>query len=118
MRKLAIIATVAAVMGLTSLSAPKQAQAQKNYMDAFLAKYTKLSEEDKAKKCGICHGKESKKERSDYAQALAKALGGKKVKDEAKVNAALTEVEGKEYEDGKTYGSLLNAGKLPAPYAE
>lgn len=118
MRKLVTVAAAAAVMGLMTTSGPRQAQAQKQYMDAFLAKYTKLSEEDQAKKCGICHGADSKKMRSDYAKALEKALGEKKVKDVDKINAALTEVEGKEYEDGKTYGSLLNEGKLPAPYSE
>ncbi|MFV0444327.1 MAG: hypothetical protein ACK5Q5_12225 [Planctomycetaceae bacterium] len=118
MRKLVIAATIAAVMGLTSLSAPKQAQAQKQYLDAFKAKYTKVSADDLKKGCAICHGKESKKQRNDYALALEKALGAKKVKDVEKINSALMEVEAKEYEDGKTYGSLLNDGKLPAPYAE
>ena len=66
----------------------------------------------------ICHGAKSKKERSDYAKALEKALGEKKVKDVEKINAALTEVEGKEYEDGKTYGSLLNDGHLPPGFSE
>ena len=117
MRKMVTIAVAAAVLGLMSTSAPKQAQAQKYYMDAMFEKYDKISDADKAKKCGVCHGK-SKKMRSDYAQALGKALGAKKVKDKDKINAALMEVEGKEYEDGKTYGDLLNDGKLPAPYSE
>lgn len=115
MRKVASIVTVAAVLGLM-VSGPKQASAQKQYLDAFIAKYDIA--EAKEKKCLVCHGAKSKKERSDYAKALEEALGEKKVKDEAKIMAALATVEGKEYEDGKTYGQLLKDGKLPAPFAE
>jgi hypothetical protein len=117
MRKLVTIAAALAVVGSMTVSAPKKADARAEYQKAFLGKYDKLSEEDQMKKCGICHGKngQNKKVRSDYAQALEKALGAKMVKDVEKINAALAEVEGKEYEDGKTYGSLLNSGKLPAP---
>lgn len=117
MRKLLTIVAVVAAVGLLNTSAPKQADARPEYQKAFLEKYSKLSDEDKEKKCLICHGKE-KKMRSDYAMALEKALGAKMVKDVDKIAAALTESEGKEYEDGKTYGSLLNAGKLPPPYKE
>jgi cytochrome c553 len=106
------IAAVAVVLGLMT----SNAQAQRQYLDAFKAKYTKISADDAKKGCAICHGTENKKQRSDYAQALGKALGATKVKEVEKINAALTEVEGKEYEDGKTYGSLLNEGKLPAPF--
>jgi hypothetical protein len=116
MRKLLTgVALVAVVAGMTVL-APQPAQARKEYMDAFLAKYDKLSDEDKEKKCAICHSAASKKDRSDYAQALEKALGAKMVKEADKIDAALVEVEGKEYEDGKTYGELLEAGTLPAPF--
>lgn len=114
MRKLMIVA-VAAAVGLMVVAGPKSAQARPEYQKAMIAKYTKISAEDQEKKCLICHG-EKKTERSDYAQALGKALGGKNIKDVEKINAALTEVEAKEYEDGKTYGSLLNEGKLPAPF--
>ena len=106
-----------AAAGLMTASGPKQADARMEYLKAFVGKYTKLSEEDQAKKCLICHGA-NKKQRSSYAMALEKALGAKMVKDMEKINTALTEVEGKEYEDGKTYGQLLNEGHLPAPFAE
>jgi hypothetical protein len=117
MRKLVTCVAALAVVGVLTTSAPKRADARPEYQKAFLEKYSKLSDEDKEKKCLICHGKE-KKMRSDYAKAIEKALGAKNVKDMDKINAALTEVEGKEYEDGKTYGSLLNSGKLPPPYQE
>jgi predicted alpha/beta hydrolase family esterase len=118
MRKLVTIAIAVAVVGAMTVSGPNQANARPEYQKAFLAKYTKLSQADQDKKCAMCHGAENKKQRSAYAEALGKALGAKMVKDVEKINAALTEVESKEYEDGKTYGSLLNEGKLPAPFKE
>lgn len=121
MRKLVTIVTAAAVVAALTLSGPNQANARPEYQKALFAKYTKISEADQMKKCGICHGGENganKKQKSAYAEALGKALGAKMVKDVEKINTALTEVESKEYEDGKTYGSLLNEGKLPPPFSE
>lgn len=115
MRKLVTVLSAVAIVGVGMLSAPKQASARKEYMDAFIAKYDTI-EEAKEKKCLICHGAAKKTDRSDYAQALGKALGGKMIKDKDKISTALGEVEGKEYEDGKTYGELLKSGKLPAPF--
>ena len=117
MRKLTTIVAAVAVAGLMTAGAPRQADARPDYQKAFLAKYTKISAEDQEKKCLMCHGEE-KKQRSDYAKAMEKALGVKNCKDVEKINEALTEVESKEYEDGKTYGSLLKDGKLPPPYSE
>lgn len=116
MRKLVTTAAIACGLSLMGW-APKQAEARKEYMDAFIAKYSNITEA-KEKKCLICHGAESKKQRNDYSMALEKALGKKMEKDVEKINGALTEVEGKEYEDGKTYGALLKSGKLPAPFKE
>ncbi len=117
MRKVTMAAcTCVALLAMTA-STPREAAAQKQYMDAFIETYDTVAEEAKEKKCLICHGK-SKKVRSDYAKELEKALGAKKVKDVDKIKSALTQVEGKEFEDGKTYGQLLKSGKLPAPAAE
>ncbi|QDU40729.1 hypothetical protein Mal4_50890 [Maioricimonas rarisocia] len=115
MKRLVTCLAVAAIAAMFLTGAPEKAEAQKYYMDAFIAKYDAVAEAAKEKKCGVCHGK-SKKMRSDYAKALAEALGAKKVKDKDKINAALEAVEKKDAGDGKTYGELLEAGKLPAPY--
>ncbi len=112
MRKVFTILAVVAAVCLTTASTPKPASAQKAYLDVFIAKYG--IKEAKTKKCGVCHGK-SKKMRSDYAQALAKALGAKKVKDKSKIKAALEKVESEKC-GNTTYGELLKGGKLPPPY--
>jgi hypothetical protein len=113
MRKLAVVMSVAALVGISLTAAPKQASARMEYLNAFVAKYDIA--EAKEKKCLVCHGAK-KTERSDYAQEIGKALGAKMVKDMDKINAALETVESKEYEDGKTYGQLLKDKKLPAPF--
>lgn len=113
MRKLAVMMSVAALVGISLTAAPKQASARMEYLKAFSEKYG--IEEANTKKCLVCHGM-NKKDRSDYAQEVGKALGATKVKDMEKINAALTTVESKEYEDGKTYGQLLKDKKLPEPF--
>ena len=115
MRKLLTCLAMAAVVGLMIMSTPEQADAQKLYMETFSERYPDLAEQVEELKCGVCHGK-SKKMRSDYAMALAEALGEKKVKDAEKIMAALEEIEELEYEDGMTYGDLLESGELPEPY--
>jgi len=111
MRKVLTVMCLAAVAGMMLTSAPKQAEARKPYLDAFLAKYD--IEEAKTKKCGVCHGK-SKKVRSEYAEEIGKALGKKNVKDADEITKALEATEAKGSEDGKTYGEILKDGKLPA----
>jgi hypothetical protein len=117
MRKLLTFVAMAAVAGLMLTSTPQRADAQKQYMEGFVERYSALEEQVEEKKCGVCHGR-SKRMRSDYAMALEEALGEKKVKDPEKIMAALEEVEKIEYEDGMTYKDLLDAGHLPAPYSE
>ena len=113
MRKLVSCVVIAAIAGLMTLCQP--AQARMEYYNAFKGKYSNLKKEDIDKKCGICHGA-NKKMRSDYAEALGKALGAKMVKDTEKINKALDEAAKGDAGDGKTYGDLLKDGKLPAPY--
>lgn len=117
MRKLAILMAAVAVAAVAFSVDAQPVQAQKQYYDAFVAKYTAVSEQAGEMKCAVCHGKQ-KTQRSEYAKALEKALGEKKVKDEEKINKALDTVAGEEYADGKTYGELLKDGTLPAPFAE
>ena len=117
MRKVVTLMTAAAVAGCLFAWSARPVQAQKQYMDAMAAKYEGLAEQIKEQKCGVCHGKQ-KTQRSEYAKALEKALGEKKVKDVEKINAALDAVAAMEYANGKTYGDLLKEGKLPAPFSE
>ena len=117
MRKLAIVMAAAVVAALVFSVDVVPVQAQKQYFDAFVAKYPEVAEKANQQKCGVCHGKQ-KTQRSDFAKALEKALGEKKVKDVEKINAALDTVAAEEYTDGKTYGELLKDGQLPAPFAE
>lgn len=117
MRKLAMLMVAAAAAGVLFSVDAQPVQAQKQYLDAFMAKYPEVSEQAMEQKCNVCHGKQ-KKQRSEYAKALENALGEKKVKDEEKIKAALEAVESQEYADGKTYGELLKSGQLPAPFAE
>lgn len=117
MRKVLTVLTIAAVAGgLFSLEA-RPVHAQKQYMDAMIAKYEPASKLIMEQKCVVCHGKQ-KTQRSEYAKAIEKALGEKKVKDVEKINKALDTVAEQEYADGKKYGDLLKAGTLPAPFSE
>ena len=116
MRKLLPCLVMAAVAGLMLVSTPQQADAQKQYMEAFAEQYPDLAEEVEELKCGVCHGR-SKRMRSDYAMALEEALGEKKVKDVEKIMEALEAIEEVEYEDGMSYGDLLESGELPAPFS-
>jgi hypothetical protein len=65
-------------------------------------------------KCTICHSGANKKMRNDYGMALGKAIGAMNEKNDAKIKEALKKVEGeKSGTEGKTFGDLLKAGKLP-----
>jgi hypothetical protein len=71
-------------------------------------------------KCNACHGKndqgkDDKKVRNKYGMEFGKALGGKNVKDAAKIKDAL-EMAGKGASavKDKTFADLIKDGKLPA----
>ena len=117
MRKVLTVLTAIAVVGVLFSVDAQPVQARKQYMDEMKAKYSKVATEVDAQKCGVCHGK-NKKQRSDYAKALEKAIGGKNEKDSDKVKEAFDKVADQEYADGKKYGELLKDGKLPAPFSE
>lgn len=125
MKKLATLMAIAAVAGLTLLTAPQQALARPQYKSAVEKKYAKIAEEMKKEaKCNACHGldpdgKSNKKLLSDYATAVKEALGeiGKTgEKDKAAIEAALDKAGSKKNGDGKTYAELMEAGTLPAPH--
>ena len=117
MRKVLTMLSAVAVAGvLVSICSPP-AEARMEYMNALSTKYPAIAEQVKSEKCLVCHGKQ-KKQRSDYAKAIEKALGAKMVKDVEAINKALDTVADQEYADGKKYGDLLKEGKLPAPFSE
>lgn len=80
----------------------------------FVEMYPKVAEAASEKKCNVCHFGSKKSNRNDYGKAVGEALGGKDIKDIEKVKAALKKAEeGKSSVEGKTFGDLLNDGKLP-----
>ena len=110
--------TAALVLG----SASREAFAIKQFSDEFKAVYVKdgspLAAEVEAAKCNVCHKGKSKKDRNVYGEALAKLLDKKEDKANVeKIREALAMV-GKESSDpanpaAPTFGSLIEAGKLP-----
>lgn len=117
MRKVLTMLTVIAVAGAMFMVDARPVLAQKQYMDEMKKKYEPVSKLIDEQKCGVCHGKQ-KTQRSEFAKALEKALGEKKVKDAEKIQKAFDAVGDQEYADGKKYGDLLKAGSLPAPFSE
>lgn len=119
MKTTASLLAIVAVAGLMMVSAPQQADARPKYLATLKKNYEKIA--DQAKDCGVCHGGpkgKEKKQLSDFAQELKKALGKANETDADKIGEALGKVCEKECQDGKTYGDLLNDGKLPPPYKE
>lgn len=111
--KVGLLAVAAAVAFGSVWNTGATAEARAQYNKAFQAKYPDLAAAKEAK-CGVCHpSSDDKKVRNDYAMAFGKGLGMKNQKDEAKINEALAAAEGEKNADGKTYGDLIKAGKLP-----
>ena len=104
-----------AILGLAVCTMCSTANARPKFMGAFKKAYPKVTAA-KTKKCAVCHtGKgKDKKPRNAYANFLGKEIGKKNSKDLAKIKKAMKKVEGMKSEvEGKTYGDLFKAGKLP-----
>ena len=114
-------AAVAALMVVVALSS-SEAFAIKQFSDQFKEVYVKegtpLAAEVETAKCNVCHKGKSKKDHNVYGEALAKLLDKKEDKANVeKIREALAMV-GKESSDpanpaAPTFGSLIEAGKLP-----
>ncbi|MFT5527580.1 MAG: hypothetical protein ACI9HK_005562 [Pirellulaceae bacterium] len=101
-----------------------QADARPDYKKAFDAAYKgneKVAAAATEAKCNVCHYGKTKKNRNDYATALSKVLT-KAVYTANKADKpalaklateAFKKIEGEKNADGKTFGSLLEAGSLP-----
>jgi len=101
------------------------ASGRAQYNAEFKGKYYKPDGTDVEKKfakkvdmakCLVCHGKkdgkEDKKVRNEYGQALSKLL--KNDKDKEKIKKALDTVYDEKVPDGtETFGDRIKAGKLP-----
>jgi hypothetical protein len=98
------------------LAQPETAQGRKEYFDGFKDEYPNLAPQIAAQKCLVCHGKDNKKQRSEYAKLLEQELGARNVKNKNQITAALQKIETLEVAPGQTYRDLFDAGMLPPPY--
>lgn len=118
-----VLTLVALLAGVVVLSTGDTAEARPKYRTVFQKNYEKVAESNKIT-CFVCHGKTAdgkmdKEKRNNYGQALGKALGKKNEKEDDAIKAALIKIEKeKSAEEGKTFGDLLEAGKLPGEAAE
>lgn len=97
------------VVLLVSLERPSDARP--NYKKCFDTVYKDLAKGNKTN-CNICHSGDDKKKLNHYGQALAKELGEKNVKDEAKIIAAIKAVAKKKCKSGE-WGERLEKGLTP-----
>jgi len=104
-----------AIMGLVLASAARDVQARPKYFAEFKTAYPKLVEAADKEKCNVCHFGDKKTNRNDYGKAVSKSLGedAKNVMDVEKIKEGLKKAEKEKNADGKTFGDLINDGKLP-----
>lgn len=104
-----------AMVGALVLLGQDSVHARKPYHDVFVAAYPELGEAAKTAKCNVCHFGDAKKNRNDYGDAMVKALAGKKNLKEGDegIKTALKAIEAEKGAEGKTFGELIKAGKLP-----
>ncbi len=122
--KMPTLLTVMAVLaGAIVFSSGETVDARPKYRTVFQKNYEKVAENNKIT-CFVCHGKTAdgkmdKEKRNNYGMALKKALPKKNETDEDAIKAALAKIEKeKSAEEGKTFGDLLNDGKLPGKAEE
>lgn len=122
MRKFSALALVAfcGALGLSLCVSAPEAQARPLYLKEFAGKYEKLADQAKEMKCGVCHPGKNKKMRNDYGKAISAALGKdkKNVKDKEEIHKAFDAAAKAKNAKGETFGSLIEAGKLPGTNEE
>ena len=76
---------------------PGAAKGRMQYYAEFAEMYADKKAMFEAMKCGVCHGEKgaNKTKRTEYGEAVGKALGGKNVKDKERIRKALKEAESK-----------------------
>ncbi len=103
-----------AVAGMVLMTSSQQAEARPKYIKVFAKTYPKLAKLAKAQKCLVCHPKKSKKVINSYGKSVKPGLPKKNCKDEDAIKKAIVGAEGKESDvAGKTFGQLIEDGKLP-----
>lgn len=126
MKKAAVLTMVVGLL-VASFVTPVQAiPAFKKHFDATYVKGNKDADfvkAAKAAKCNICHFGKKKANKNDYGTELGKLLKkknykGSRIKAEpkkvqAELKAAFDKVAKMKNKQGKTYGELIKAGKLP-----
>lgn len=110
--------TVGALLLTFFVATSNQADARPNYMSVFKKSYPELAKSKDVKvNCYMCHPKKDnkkKKIRNNYGAALGKVLDKAKETDKEKIAKALKKIEGeKSHVEGKKFGELIKAGKLP-----
>lgn len=105
----------AILVGGCSVGLTSPVLARPEYNKEFWVHYAKQINAHAGVKCVACHEGTDKKNRNIYGKAVKDALGESGVKDPAKIKAAFDKVaKEKSAIDGKTFGDLINDGKLPA----
>lgn len=107
-RPMCLVCSLAIVL-LISLERP--INARPNYKKCFETVYKDLAKSNKVT-CNICHVGEDKKKLNHYGRAVAKELGEKNVKDDAKIIAAIKAVAKKKCKSGE-WGERLEKGLSP-----
>jgi len=117
------VITILALLAGVLAFANSPVEARTKYRTQFQKSYEKVAANHKIN-CFVCHkkmanGKIDKKHHNNYGEALEKALGAKNVKNGNKIKEAFGKIEKKKSaEKGKTFGELLEAGKLPGKSEE
>jgi hypothetical protein len=105
-----------AIAGALWLALPSPtAEARPQYFEEFKKVYEPLAEAADMKKCGVCHGMGPKTERNAYGKAILSILGDERnVKEPKEITNALKAAEEKPSNiEGKTFGQLIQEGRLP-----
>lgn len=107
--------TAAVISSLAWMALGQTAEARPAFVKEFWNRYSQQLSAHNTQKCSLCHEGQNKKVRNNYGSALADKLGAKNVKNSQQIQEALKETEKEPSAiPGKTFGDLINEGKLPA----
>lgn len=120
MKRLSRVGMILAVVGVFAIgtalfTANSTVEARPKYLTVFKEKYEKVKEQADTKKCAVCHdGSPKAKKWNAYGKALKKSLGEANIEDDEKIKESLKKIEKEDSAvKGKTFGDLLESGKLP-----
>lgn len=108
-RPLCLVACMAIVISILSA---RPSSARPNYKKCFDVVFKEIAKTNKTN-CNVCHGGgDDKKSLNHFGEALAKELGEKNVKDEAKIIAAIKAVVKRKCKTG-SWEERLEKGQVP-----